>query len=343
MTTPATAKVAVAIPTLLGGQALANCLLSLDRQTWQNFEVIVIDNGAHSKQSDVYHLALNFRLVVLRPPANIGYAAAVNLATRNTTATMIAALNDDTEAEPRWLEELVREMESGSRVGICASRIRLIGSDFLDSAGMSICLDGSSKQRGRLALPESFDRSENILLASGCAALYRRELLDEIGGFDGDFFLYCEDTDLGLRALWAGWQCRYAPRACVWHHYSHTVQPYSRLKATYVERNRLWVALKNFPLPLLLIVPFVSAVRYFFQLWQTLRGEGAAAQFSRSGYSLGSAVGIVLGAHFKTLQNIPALLAKRAEIRRTRRIDSAEFIRQIMRYRMTVWDLARGC
>ena len=72
-------------------------------------------------------------------------------------------------------------------------------------------------------------------------------MLEEIGGFDDDFFLYCEDTDLGLRARWAGWKCLYVPEAVVEHHYSHSAGRASPLKAYYVERNRLFVLVKNFP------------------------------------------------------------------------------------------------
>ena len=89
--------------------------------------------------------------------------------------------------------------------------------------------------------------TEEVLLPSGSAALYRRAMLDEIGGFDDDFFLYCEDTDLGLRARWAGWKCLYVPGAVVEHHYSHSAGRASPLKAYYVERNRLFVLVKNFP------------------------------------------------------------------------------------------------
>ena len=71
-------------------------------------------------------------------------------------------------------------------------------------------------------LPEDFPVLEEVLLPSGSAALYRRAMLDQIGGFDDDFFLYCEDTDLGLRARWAGWKCLYVPDAVVEHHYSHS-------------------------------------------------------------------------------------------------------------------------
>ena len=83
-------------------------------------------------------------------------------------------------------------------------------------------------------------------MPSGSAALYRREMLEEIGLFDESFFLYCEDTDLGLRARWAGWECLYVPDAMVEHRYSHSAGKASALKAYYVERNRLFRDLQEF-------------------------------------------------------------------------------------------------
>ncbi len=109
-----------------------------------------------------------------------------------------------------------------------------------------------------------FDREEEVLLPSASAALYRRSMLEEIGLFDEDFFLYCEDTDLGLRARWAGWKCIYVPEAVVDHHYSHSAGRASRLKAYYVERNRLFVVAKNFPARMLWAVPFATLARYWW-------------------------------------------------------------------------------
>ena len=137
-----------------------------------------------------------------------------------------------------------------------------------------------------------FSAQEEVLLPSGSAALYRRAMLDEIGGFDEDFFLYCEDTDLGLRARWAGWKCLYVPRAVVDHHYSHSAGRASPLKAYYVERNRLFVVAKNFPAANLLAAPFVTvgAVRVALAVF-CCAGAGAAAQFRRGRSDGGAASG----------------------------------------------------
>src|SRR5271165_6177388 len=247
--------VSIAIPTLKSGDPLACCLRALRSQTFRDFDVIVIDNG---NCEDLAELGSIFPFRLLRPGRNLGFAAAANLAIRNTGAPWIATLNDDTEPEPEWLANLLTAMQSNSGIGMCASLIKMKGTERLDSAGMLICPDGSSRQRGHLNSVSAFPATENVLCPSACAALYRRGMLDEIGGFDEDFFLYCEGTDLGLRARWAGWTCMYAPGAVVDHAYSHTAGRATPLKAYYVERNRLFLLVKNFPWQELAVAPLVS-------------------------------------------------------------------------------------
>jgi len=330
------ACVTIAIPTLLGGPTLQSCLESLCRQTFRDFEVTVVNNGS----GEPVAAPVNFPLCVLSPGSNIGFGAAVNLAVKGSAAEFIASLNDDTEPDEHWLERLVAAMRPDPRVGMCASRIQLFGTSTLDSAGILICGDGSSKQRGQLQPSADWTTSGDALLPSGCAGLYRRRMLDEVGLFDEDFFLYCEDTDLGLRARWAGWQCRYVADAVVDHHYSHSAGAFSPMKARYVERNRLWVAIKNFPCSRLLLVPMFSLLRYAWQLSAMRDNRGASAGFIRSGYSMTDVIAIVWNAYRETAIHLPALLRKRAQCRSHRRIRPAEFSRLLDRHGISARDLA---
>src|SRR5262249_32157107 len=209
----------------------------------------------------------------------------------------------------------------------CASQVRLFGEDRLDSAGMLIARDGSSKQRGHGRLPEDFPVAEEILMPSGSAALYRRAMLDEIGGFDDAFFLYCEDTDLGLRARWAGWKCLYTPDAVVEHHYSHSAGGASPLKAYYVERNRPFVLAKNSPARMVAAAPFVSVARYLWHLRYLADGRGSAARFRAEGNAGPRMVWYVLRAHLALAAHAPRLRRQRREIRARARVTSRIFER----------------
>jgi GT2 family glycosyltransferase len=321
-------RVTVAIPTLAADVKLADCVRSLAAQTRQDFAVVVVDNSGQRLARRRLEVKENLRII--ENERNRGFGAAVNQVYRDSSSPFLATLNDDAVADPMWLDELLGAMESAPDVGMCASQVRLLASGKIDSAGMLICGDGSSKQRGHLGDPANYQAAEEVLLPSGSAALYRQAMLDEIGGFDEDFFLYCEDTDLGLRARWAGWKCGYAPRAVVDHHYSHSAGRATPLKAYYVERNRLFVLAKNFPLSNLWLAPAIALIRYGWHFVFLLRGRGAAAQFRQDGAGGVGLALLVLRAHFSLLGNWNSLRKKRRAIRKTARLTPQAF-RQLLR------------
>jgi GT2 family glycosyltransferase len=323
-------RVTVAIPTLAADSKLADCVHSLERQTWRDFAVVVVDNSG--KRLARQRLGAGTNVQIIENDENRGFGAAVNQVAARSSSPFVATLNDDAIAAPQWLGELVAVIESRPDAGMCASQVRLLKSGQLDSAGISICADGTSKQRGHLKPPEEYRRQEEVLLPSGSAALYRRAMLDEIGGFDEDFFLYCEDTDLGLRARWAGWKCLYAPGAVVDHSYSHTAGRATPLKAYYVERNRLFLLIKNFPLRNLLAAPPVSLVRYGWHIISMLRCRGAAAQFRQQGNGGLGLVALVIRAHWALIQNWTKLWKKRRAVQKTAKLTPNDFRRLLRAY-----------
>ena len=325
-------SVTVVVPTLVGGAALEECLRALEEQTLRDFDVIVVDNGGKGAVRD------SGRVRVIVNQKNVGFGAAANQGFQDSRARFLAVLNDDAVPQPGWLESLVTAMESRQDVGMCASKIRLAIDGRLDSAGMLVGRDGSSKQRGHLESAEAFSRSEEALLPSGCAAFYRRDMLEEVGLFDESFFLYCEDTDLGLRARWAGWECLYVPDAVVDHRYSHSAGKASGLKAYYVERNRLFLLIKSFPMRDVLLAPFYSLARYFWHVIYALFGRGAAAQFRREGNRSVSLASYVLRAYFELLVHFPDLWRKRKHLKR--RLTERQFHRLIRRYSISARQVA---
>ncbi len=327
--------VTIVVPTLAMDSMFLSCLDSLQTQTWRDFDVLVVDNGG-SRAARRLHEARG-RESPGRVPVrwvensrNAGFGAAVNEARRRSPSPFVATLNDDATASPEWLGSLVGAMVDGG-VGMCASQVRLVGPEGgndggsdggndgggrLDSAGMLIAVDGSSKQRGHLALAQRFAVEEDVLLPSACAALYRRTALDQAGWFDEDFFLYCEDTDIGLRARRLGWRCRYVPRAVAYHRFSHSAGRASALKAYYVERNRLFVLAKNFPPLLLAAAPFVTALRYYWHFTFMLQGIGKASEFRGEGGGAVHLVYLAAKAHVALLVHAGRLWRQRRQIGR---------------------------
>jgi GT2 family glycosyltransferase len=327
-------RVTVAVPTLAAGEALAECLRALESQTLTDFEVVVIDNSGTGLAN-----VSGVRVRVIANAHNAGFGAAVNQAYRISESPYVAVLNDDAMAHPQWLETLLRDAEAHPQIGMFACQVRIAGTGTLDSTGMLIAVDGSSKQRGH-GTPAQTSYPAEALFPSGSAAMYRREMLDQTGAFDESFFLYCEDVDLGLRARWAGWGCRYVAEAVVEHRYSHSAGRASALKAYYVERNRLYAAIKNFPAGLLLGAPFAALTRYCWHAISILRGQGKAAEFGKAGNSFTRLPWFVFRAHIAALVRLPELLRQRREIFRSRRITAPQFARLLRRHSISVREVA---
>jgi GT2 family glycosyltransferase len=324
-----------------GVDCLDACLRSLLAQTWPRLEIIVVENGSTDGSRELLRSRYRGRIRLIESPVNLGFAGGNNLAIRAANGAYLALLNNDAVAQPDWIRALVAAAEADPRIGMCASKILVLGGDgVIDSAGLLLSPDGIGRGRGRLEPDgEAFARPEDVLMPSGCAALYRRAMLDEIGLFDEDFFAYCEDSDLGLRGRLAGWTCRYVPAAVVHHAYSRSRGAYSAFKAFHVERNRCWVVLKCFPVSAIAAsVPFTAA-RYAVQAWGALTRRGAAARLAErtSGVALAA---LVLRSWAAAIARAPAMLARRRRQRVCRRITTAEWWRAVRRHRLGVRELA---
>ena len=318
------------VPTLATDDTLADCLRSLDQQTIRDFQTIVVDNSGQGRAARI--AGVSERATIIENPRNVGFGAAVNQGIRASSTPFIVTLNDDAVAHPRFLEAMLTAAESRYEIGMCAPQIRLFGEDRLDSAGMVICRDGSSKQRGHFEPPSNYQRPQQVLMPSGCAALYRRDMLDEIGLFDESFFLYCEDTDLGLRARWKLWECVYVPDAVVEHRYSRSAGTASPLKAWYVERNRHLLLVKNFPMRDLAVAPLYAVTRYLWHGLYLASGKGKTAEYRSAGENPLKLAGYVMRAHFELVRHLPRLWRERHAIQSRGRMNSKQFHRMLCSY-----------
>ena len=331
-------RASVIIPTISAGEKLARCLHSLQNQTFREFEAIVVDNSGHGAAAE---MAASCGARFIENKTNAGFGRAVNQGIEVSEGEFICTLNDDAYPAPEWLENLVGVCEKQGCVGMCASQILLRHQPgCLDSAGLNIYGDGTTKQRGRRGPGHPAGEPSEALIPSGCAALYRRSMLDQIGLFDSDYFLYCEDTDLGLRGRLAGWNCLYVPGAVVEHDYSSTAGRASAQKAYFVERNRLYTVVKVFPVFLWPLVPWYSAWRYAAHLWAMLQGRGLASEFAGGEEKWWRLVIIVLSAHWSVLPQGVKLLRKRRSVRRTAVLDGWSFWRLLRRHYTKAAEIA---
>ena len=324
-----------------GKRYLKECLLSLKKQTYKNFEVILVDNG--STDGSVDYIKDNFGdfVKLIENKANLGFAEGNNIGIKNSSGKYILLLNNDTKADPLWVEELVKVAESDDKIGMCASKVLSFDNPkTIDNVGHLIYKDGLNRGRGRLEYDQGqYDNIEEVFLPSGCAALYRKKMLDEVGEFDKDFFAYSDDTDIGIRGRLAGWKCIYVPGAVIYHKYSGSTSPYALFKAFHAERNRLWIAIKYFPLPVLLCNPYYTVLRTSLQFYGALTGKGAAGEF-RKQFSEWDLFLTLLRAYFSALKGLPKMWKKRRDSAKLQRVSRSEIYNWFKEFRIGVRELA---
>ena len=319
------------------GELLRACLTSLARQRNVTFETIVVDNGSTDGSADI--ASQEFGVKVIRNRENRGFCAANNQGIARAKGEFIALLNNDAEADPDWLCELHRACSRSPEIGMAASKV-LVWEDprRIDKVGHLIFPDGQNRGRGAGAIDEGqFDREEEVLWPDGCAAMYRKKMLDEIGGFDEDFFAYGDDAELGLRGRIAGWRCWYTPRAVVRHHRGATMGKGSGARLKLIERNRVLLAVKLFPWRLLWLNPAYFAMRLVASAAKAGRGEGDTAHFPGIAGKL-RMVGALIAGDLAALRMLPRMLRKRRNIRR--RLTAADVQRLIFAHRLGLKEVA---
>jgi GT2 family glycosyltransferase len=335
--------VSVIVVNLNRRDLLERCLESLWKQTFQDFEAVVVDNGSNDGSLEFLKSLRDSRLRIVSLPVNNGFAGGCNAGIRQAAGRYIATLNNDAEANARWLDELLAGIESNSSVGMCASKILFHGErNRIDKAGHLIYPDGLNHGRGS-GEPDrgQFERCEEVLFPDAAAALYRREMLDVIGLFDEHFFAYGDDADLGLRGRLAGWNCLYIPTAIVYHVHSATAGEFSPLKAFLIERNRIWVALKTFPMSLLVVSPFFTAIRLAYHAYGSLFMVGSSGRYA-SECSRGQLALMMLRAYWSGLKYFPEMWRSRRKIRRFARLSNRDFANLIRKHRITLRALTLG-
>ena len=211
----------------------------------------------------------------------------------------------------------------------------------IDKVGHLIYPDGQNRGRGSGEIDVGqYDELGETLWPDGCAALYSAEMLRQIGGFDEDFFAYADDAELGMRGRIAGWNALYAPQAVVYHRGGATLGRYSARRMFLIERNRVWLVAKLFPLRLWPLTPFYFVRRALAMAaaGSSGRGEAYAAKRQLGTWAL---IQCIAKANFAALLGLPRMIRKRSQINRFKKLTSAEIRSLLERYRIPLEDLAK--
>lgn len=266
-------KVSIIIPNYNGMKFLPDCMAALERQTSTDFETIVIDNASADDSADwLREHYPQVRLVVNEH--NEGFSGAVNQGIRLSECPYVLLLNNDTEVTPEFVENMIRSIERSERIfSVSCKMVQFYDREHLDDAGDLYCLLGWAFQRGISRSADDFNRPVRIFSACAAAAIYRREVFEEIGYFDLLHFAYLEDIDVGYRARIAGYENWYEPSAVIYHVGSGTSgSRYNDFKVKLAARNSIYLNYKNMPFLQLLLnaIPLLLGflLKYFFFLKQ---------------------------------------------------------------------------
>ncbi|HOT02548.1 MAG TPA: glycosyltransferase family 2 protein [Methanolinea sp.] len=266
-------EVSVIIVNYNGERFLKTCLDSLRAQSFTDFEVYLVDNHSSDRSIEIVE-KLYPEVALIRESTNLGFAHGTNEGIRASRGQFILTLNNDTRLDPGFLEKIVLAMKREEKAGICASKM-LYPDGRINSVGICISRSGAAWDRG-IHEPDhgQYDHPEEVFGACAGAALYRRAMLDEIGLFDEDFFMYMEDVDLAFRALLAGWKCMYVPGAVAYHHHGGTAGVGSDTAVYFGNRNIIWIAVKNFPASILLSsLPWIIGRNIGVIAYYALKGQ----------------------------------------------------------------------
>jgi GT2 family glycosyltransferase len=225
-----------------GAAYLGDCLESVQRGLPLDCEIILVDNASTDESLRLVRERFP-QVKLLHSNHNLGFAGGNNFGAQLARGRYLVFLNPDTLVEPGWLQALLAPLESDPQVGLTTARIVLMSDPAtINTCGNQIHLSGLTLCRGADTPRELWDAPAEVSAVSGAAFAIRRDLFVEIGGFDSDFFLYMEDTDLSWRARLAGYTCLYVPGSVVHHDYRLRFGPH---KTFYQERNRYLMLLKN--------------------------------------------------------------------------------------------------
>ena len=311
---PVSDTVSVVVVNYNGEAFLQECLQSVLDQSRSPDQILVVDNA--STDQSLALLQTSFPdIPLLALGENLGYAGACNRGIEETTGELIAILNNDLVLDSSWLECLLKE--NSPAWDFWASRI-LFASDpsRVDSAGDGMAVVGSGFKIGHGDLANRHDAAREVFGACGAAALYRRSLLEAVGGFDPDFFLIYEDADLNFRARLLGFRCRYVPDAVVLHRVNASIGSLSRTYVFFGHRNSEYVFWKNMPTRLLWsFMPERLLFNLLSLLFFLSRGKGGA----------------FLRGKIDFIRKFPAIMKKRRQIQASRKVSTAVFRNQLDR------------
>lgn len=247
------------------------CLDSLLAQSYEQFHVLVIDNGSTDNSSvllEKYRQEHSDKIDVVYNSTNFGFAGGVNTGIEwalNEDFKYVTLFNNDATADKDWLKSLVKTA-APKEVGVCTGLLLHEDGKTIDSSGDWFSIWGLPFPRSRGDKVTKAPEASSVFGASGGASLYKIALFRDIGLFDEDFFAYYEDVDISFRAQLAGWKVVYTPKAIAYHKQGATSRRVPGFTIYHTFKNLPMLFLKDVPHGLLLPI----GVRFYAAYWLIL-------------------------------------------------------------------------
>ena len=306
-------KVAIILLNYNGLKDTSECLESLKKINFENFEIIVVDNDSKNNEADI--LENNFKnfAKIIKSKENTGFAEGNNIGIRyalNNNHEYILILNNDTIVQPDFLKNIVLTSLESKADMVSPKIYDYYHKDKIDRLGQTYTKSGLC-----------YDRKDNkykLFSLSACCALYSSKLLNSIvdhdNYYDPDFFMYAEDFDLGFRTILMGYKAAISDQAIIFHKGSASAGKKSDFSLHYLHRNSMWVVLKNLPSKLLLrYIVWIIAMQFIIVLYYIFKGKAK----------------LILKSKWDSLKYLPRILRKRKIIQDKRKISNKELMNMI--------------
>lgn len=316
----------IIIPNFNGKKYLQKCLDSIRNQTFQNFGVILVDNG--SSDGSVSFVKRHYpEMDLIEFSRNQGFSRAINSGVRQAHGKYICLLNNDIELHPDFLKEIVGVLETERHIDYCAAKmLNFYARDQIDGAGDGVFRAGAGYKRGSLEKDsQRYDKQMIVFGACAGAALYRRSFFGTVGLFDEDFFAYLEDVDINMRANRLGLKCLYVPSAKVYHIGSATTGSiFNPFTVSLSTKNLFNVVIKNYPA--ILLIHILPSLLLYHLFWFALVFVNKQAH----GYFKGL---------FKAVSDFPKMQRKRRKMLARQVVSHQNFLDKIRKSEKEVMEM----
>jgi GT2 family glycosyltransferase len=312
-----------------GKRFLEQCISSLLNQSYSSYEVLLVDNasvdGSIEYVKDLFGNPTKLRILALRE--NFGFSKGNNIGMKQSTSQYLIVLNNDTKVAKNFIEQLVKAAEANPNIGsvgckiIFGSKQNWFSQKFTNNGFIVPYFLQSTLQNSL----EKISNSNSVNLSnSGCAVLFRKDVIDAVGGFDEDFWSNWEDWDIGYRVNLAGFECVCIPDPLVFHvgggsegsSPERFVRIYRNELFTYVKNYSTQNLLVRFPFILFVFQPLYHLV-WFFQRLMTHSPELYKGRECDYFISQPKAL-------FRFLKQLKIILKKRYYIQKLRKVSDKE-------------------